>query len=289
MYVVVGNILKLFLLMSFVEYSFIENHVLTDKEICIFCFMIILGVLIFIHSLLLHKFEYSKPRICTDIAALATIVNGALGLACSGTSCNSDNQVFLLNIVGNVIFVTIFHASYIFLGFDRYKEICWRGNKIPLAYQLSVVFYALFLILLCRIVPYVVFPFFINLNKDSQSVRFQAVFNIVIPNLIYAVSLFLFQVYFSSLVILELVRLVKLINDVNLPYDSILIRMAVKTTIFQAMSIFTFLLRMKLIIGPMYGTVIISFHNCICWLIYRLYEILICAKYFHSNYKQTSN
>ena len=139
--------------------------ILDDSLIGLLYFVITLGTVIMIHSWLLNKKKYHFVRICTEIAALFTVIQAIVALQCPyEKSCKLMTNLVLDNIVVNAICGAITQGCDNLITFTRYAAVSTKISKLHKLFALS---YVIIFLYLTWWPFFTIFPFFWDQNSDD--------------------------------------------------------------------------------------------------------------------------
>lgn len=162
---------------------------------------LVAGLVVLYHSCILHRMKFNNVRICTDVTALASVVNAICFLTCID-SCSLTKTVFLVIILGNTICTGFIQAADNYIIYSRFEVICCSRSSTSMLsssrFKHNLFLFVVLLLFVPWIVVLVFFPIFMDMNsaegqKISDTVR-------IIEALLYI----LYDVIFTILVIREI-------------------------------------------------------------------------------------
>ena len=216
----------------------------------------IVAVLIILHSFYINGFSSGKVRICTDIAAYATIIQVVSFLICS-QGCSSRSSAYLLDVLTNAIAGGICQFCDNYMVFNRYSAIV---PNVSDRHKWGAVFYVFTFMYLSWIPFYTILPLFYDMNRDSLT---EVIFFLaIIP---YFVGYVLFDIFYTGLVVIKLYELMA--PAIVTARDSRLRIIAVKAIIHNVLSAAAIA---AYSFWPVYG--ILMFNVCIMFSLHFLFN-----------------
>ena len=166
-----------------------------------------LSVFVILHSFSLHERNFKKLRICTDIAAITTLIQASCYLSCD-SSCSPASSVYLLNIVSVSICGTINQICDNYIVFDRYRVVV--SSNVSTNHFRALVLYLIIFMYLSWWPFYNIIPIFINLNSTSAT----NITTIFIQYFFFAAYSF-YDIFYTTLVIIKLREISMAISETS--------------------------------------------------------------------------
>ena len=178
--------------------------------------LLALGIIIFLHSWYINGTKYRRVRICTDVAAITTVIQMAcylgFGKYCpatldeplvkiSGGGCSYESSAIVLNVVSLSIAGCLNQICDNYIVFNRYAVIV---QQVSFRHKYFASIYVVFFLYLSWWPFYTLVPFFINLNSVEALllIYYCAVYMLFVPYVLY-------NLFYTALVIKKLKEFMK--------------------------------------------------------------------------------
>lgn len=151
--------------------SWIENSlgpdivdIATDEFVHLNYAVIGLSSFILIHSLYLHRFNWSTVRICNDVASVSVLAMCILYLQCVNT-CSVFQSAMIIDVGVNAVFSSLVQAADNYMTFKRYDVVVGEAS---VRHRVLALLYVVLNLYGCWWPFYTIIPFARNMNNDDS-------------------------------------------------------------------------------------------------------------------------
>ena len=216
--------------MVYDDSKWVQNSIQFDVSgnniVAILIVIIALAIFVIAHSMNLHDTKYGKLRICTEIAAVTTLIQAVCYFQCADT-CSLRRSAYLLNVVSNGICGTINQICDNYIVYNRFLVIYGCKDQ---KYHKIVIAYVVIFLYLTWVPLYTIVPFFIDLNTHESKRNIMILTNfILLPTYIF------YDLYFTYFMVQKLITLSARTNEERL--QKLLLSLSRRTIYHNILSI----------------------------------------------------